>query len=411
MKKKIIPIIASIIVCIIASCSIVFGEDLNDLQNRREELQNQINESSEEIEQIQLEITDNLEQLNNLNAKIEEYNVEIEELDKDIKDTEKQINKVQKKLTLVQENYRIRREILQDRIVALYESGDILYLDVLLSSNTLSDFISNYYMLGEIVKYDNDLLDSIEEQKDEIENIKTSLENSKKDLQDKRKEKEKVTIALENSITIKNTYIDKLSEEERLTQERIDKYQEELNKIETQIVAITSMTSEEGYVGGEFAWPAPGYTTITSPFGARIHPVLKIQRMHSGTDIGAPMGAYAVAANDGVVIASTYNTGGYGNMVIIDHGGGVTTLYAHGSELIAQVGQTVKRGDIIMKVGSTGMSTGPHLHFEIRINGKAIDPLPYITNQPKNNDNANNQNTNTNSNVNINTQKENNEFQ
>lgn len=91
------------------------------------------------------------------------------------------------------------------------------------------------------------------------------------------------------------------------------------------------------------------------------------------------MGAYIIAANDGVVISSTYSTSGYGNMIIIDHGGGVTTLYGHGSERIAQVGQTVKRGDIIMKVGSTGWSTGPHLHFEIRINGKTLDPLPYIT--------------------------------
>ena len=112
----------------------------------------------------------------------------------------------------------------------------------------------------------------------------------------------------------------------------------------------------------------------------RLHPILKVYRGHSGTDIGMPTGAYIIAANDGTVIKSMYTTG-YGNMVMIDHGGGVTTVYGHGSEIIAETGQTVKKGDIIMKAGSTGWSTGPHLHFEIRINGKCVDPLPFITKQ------------------------------
>ena len=156
-------------------------------------------------------------------------------------------------------------------------------------------------------------------------------------------------------------------------------YQEELDLVELEILLAVLENSDTQYVGGTFAWPAPGYYTITSPYGMRVHPIIKTFSNHSGMDIGAPMGSYAIAANDGIVTKATYSYS-YGNMVIIDHGGGVTTLYAHGSEILAQVGDVVKRGDAIMKVGSTGWSTGPHLHFEIRVNGTRVNPQNYIYN-------------------------------
>lgn len=128
------------------------------------------------------------------------------------------------------------------------------------------------------------------------------------------------------------------------------------------------------------AWPIPGYTRITSKYGMRTHPITGVYKLHTGVDVSAPMGANFVAANDGIVTKAGYN-GAYGNMVIIDHGGGVSTLYAHGSEIMVQVGDTVKRGEtVVLKVGSTGYSTGPHAHFEVRLNGVVTDPLPYITN-------------------------------
>jgi murein DD-endopeptidase MepM/ murein hydrolase activator NlpD len=134
------------------------------------------------------------------------------------------------------------------------------------------------------------------------------------------------------------------------------------------------------YVGGELAWPAPGNHIITSRFGMRIHPIFRIPRMHSGVDVATPTGARIVAVNDGIVVESKYTTG-YGNMVMINHGGGVVTVYAHGIENTVDVGQKVRRGDVIMRAGSTGWSTGPHLHFEVRINGSFVDPLPLITRQ------------------------------
>ena len=158
----------------------------------------------------------------------------------------------------------------------------------------------------------------------------------------------------------------------------METYQDELRLVELDILLATMEENGSQYVGGTFAWPAPGYYTITSPYGMRNHPVIHVYTNHSGMDIGAPMGSYAIAANDGVVTTATYSNS-YGNMVIINHGGGITTLYGHASQLLVQVGDVVKRGDPILKVGSTGWSTGPHLHFEIRVNGKTIDPYPYVT--------------------------------
>ena len=127
-------------------------------------------------------------------------------------------------------------------------------------------------------------------------------------------------------------------------------------------------------------WPIPGYTTITSEYGMRVHPITGAYKLHTGTDIGAPMGADFVAAANGVVVKAEM-TPAYGNMVIIDHGGGVQTLYAHGSEIVVQMGQEVKAGTPVLKVGSTGYSTGPHAHFEIRINGQTVNPMEYLLKQ------------------------------
>ena len=382
-KKKLVFILLAIllIVATLSSINKVGAENLSDLQDKKNELQSQINDSNEQIEQIQIELTENLEQLNSLNEKIYGYEAEIASLDTNLADIEKQIQSVTQKLNLIQENYYIQRDILQNRIVALYESGDILYLEVLLNSSTFSEFINNYYLIGEIAKYDNELLESIENQKIQIENIKISLEKHKDNIKDIKKSKEKISIALENSKIIKNSYINKLSEQEKETQSKIDEFQEDLNRVEAQIVALTVGNIGEDYVGGEFAWPAPGYTTITSNFGMRYHPIFKVYRTHSGTDIGMPTGAYIIAANDGIVTSSLYSNS-YGNMIIVNHGGGLSTLYAHGSKILVQTGQEVKKGDIIMEAGSTGWSTGPHLHFEVRLNGKCIDPMPFITKKP-----------------------------
>lgn len=381
MNKKIAIItLVLIILHVVSFATTSLAQDLTDLQNQKNELQNQINESNEQINQIQINLTENLEQLNNLNLKISTYEEDINSLEENLIKIEKDINQVSQKLQNIEVSYNKQREVLKNRLVAMYEAGDIYYLDVLLSSNSITEFISNYYLIGEVAKYDNELLKNIEDQKNQIEEINNTLTERRETLKTIKENKEKVTVALENSKIIRNSYINKLTEEEKKTQDIIDECQAELNSLEAQIVAITTGNLSPDYVGGVFAWPAPGYTTITSRFGKRVHPILKVTSVHKGTDIAMPTGAYIIAANDGTVIEAKYSTTGYGNMVMIDHGGGIVTLYGHGSEILVNAGQTVKKGDIIMKAGSTGWSTGPHLHFEVRINGTAVDSLPFITN-------------------------------
>lgn len=240
------------------------------------------------------------------------------------------------------------------------------------------EFISNYYLIGEILSYDKDLLLQCEKQKERINSIKTELDEYKEELKSKKDEQGKSAILLSNIRTIKNNQMSKLTEEEMVLQQQIDEYQEQERQIEIELLMILTANLGSDYVGGVLAWPVPGYTTITSPYGMRIHPISGLYKLHTGVDIGgAPVGSYFVSANDGVVVTSRYSAS-YGNLVVIDHGGGLSTLYAHGQERLVEVGDTVKRGEPVLTVGSTGYSTGPHAHFEVRVNGMWVNPLDYI---------------------------------
>lgn len=377
MKKRVCLIVITVLF-IIFGIKFVQAVDYSELEQRRIELRQKISEAGQSLENINVELTENLEQISKLDEEIGGYETEVENINKNLESLNQQIIETENNLNTIEERLQKQQQLLQKRVVFAYEEGQTRYLDVLLNSKSIIDFISRYYLISEIAQYDKDLLDNITKEKEEISEIEKNLVTSKENLKKLKNEQKKIMVSLENSKVIRSSYANKLSKEEMKIQEEINLYQQELDLMDLEILmAALNSNGNTQYVGGAFAWPAPGYYTITSPYGMRIHPILKSYRNHTGMDIGAPMGSYAVAANDGIVTKSTYSNS-YGNMVMIDHGGGVVTLYAHGSELIAQVGDVVKRGDAIMKVGSTGWSTGPHLHFEIRINGKAIDPYPYL---------------------------------
>lgn len=377
MKKKFIMVLI-VVLLICTAYSTINAENLSDLQAQKEQIKNELSSANENLEGLQVELTEALEEVSKVEAQIAEGEAELEETTAKLKELEKEIKQIQEKLNVIETDYEKQKDMFEKRIVALYEMGETTYLDVLLSSKSITDFISNYYLIGEVAQYDSELLDTIEREKNKIEQIKEQITQKNNDLKLAKTNQEKTLIALENAKTIKNSYVNNLTQEEQAIKTKIDEYQSQLNSLDSKILILTTGEIGEDYVGGEFLWPAPGYKTITSPFGTRFHPILHIYRTHYGIDIGAPKGAYVVAANSGVVTTASYLSS-YGNAVIIDHGGGVSTVYAHGSEILTTVGTKVNKGDIIMKVGSTGLSTGPHLHFGVTVNGKYVNPMPYLT--------------------------------
>ena len=355
------------------------SNETTDLYSQSQQLQDQIDQANEELTQTQSELSDNLKEVEELDEKIKVSEAELEELNKQVEELKTSMNQIETELNEVTEKYEKQKAIFEKRVVALYETGEIDYLDILLNSNSLSEFISSYYVIAEIKEADNDLLNDIADKKDKIELEKEKLENEKKELSTLVETQNRTSKILQNTKKIRENYISKLSDEEKAKQAQIDEMTKQYEEINKQILELAEQGLDTQYIGGELAWPVPGYTKITSKYGMRVHPITGQYKLHTGVDIGAPMGANFIAANDGIVVKSEYNSA-YGRMVIIDHGGGISTLYAHGSEFLVEVGQTVKRGDAVLKVGSSGYSTGPHAHFEVRINGVVTDPMPYITN-------------------------------
>lgn len=367
-----------------------------DLQTQRELLKQQLEQATVDLDTIQTDLSENLQQIQKLDEKISTAEEELAGQESKIEELRKSISKVEEELDTVTEKYNKQKDLFEQRIVAVYEAGEIQYLDVLLKSTSLTDFISTYYQISEVAQSDEELLDDIEQKKKTIDLSKRKLENEKNSLADILETQTRLTRTLQNTKIIRESFITRLSEEEQEKQKEIDDYNAQYEEINRQIIASVMKGIDSEYIGGELAWPVPGYTRITSEYKMRVHPITGVYKLHTGVDISAPMGANFIAANDGVVIRAEMN-GAYGNMVVVDHGGGISTLYAHGSEILVQVGQTVKRGDAVLKVGSTGYSTGAHAHFEVRINGVTTNPLPYITTglipSADNNSNDNQNNT------------------
>ena len=259
------------------------------------------------------------------------------------------------------------------------EQGDVSYLEMLLSAKSFSDFVDKAEIMKEISEYDKKVFDemesarqSIEASRDEIAKLKETQETSANNLKSQKQE-------LAKKQQQQADYIKGLESDAAAYQKIIDAEEKAQASLKAQVAsALSTTTRGKAYVGGEFMWPTPSCYTVTSSFSPRRkNPVSGVYKAHTGTDIGARYGADILAANGGTVTLAGWNSG-YGNCVIIDHGGGKATLYGHMSAYSVSKGQTVSKGQKIGSVGSTGNSTGPHLHFEILINGTAVNPMQYF---------------------------------
>ncbi|MDR1157725.1 MAG: peptidoglycan DD-metalloendopeptidase family protein [Oscillospiraceae bacterium] len=316
-----------------------------------------------------------------------------EALDKQIDITEQEIQNTEELIAMLtgeiarrqaELDEALRREAEQYeafrvRMRTMEEAGDTGYLGVLLSADSFSDLLGRIGTVQEIMDYDLALMEdlqatrlvveetkrALEADKDEQSSVKQTLSDRRAELASQSREQVQMLQELEKEETEYRKAIQEKEDAEKALQRQISSLMAELARKNTV------------YVGGEYTWPLPGYTA-GSPYGLRYHPILKRNRLHTGQDIPAPTGTKILAANGGEIIKADYNSG-YGNCVVIDHGGGQATLYGHMSRIGVSVGQKVKKGAVIGYVGSTGLSTGPHLHFEIIINGTQVNPMNYFT--------------------------------
>ena len=263
----------------------------------------------------------------------------------------------------------------------MYKSGTTTYLEMLFGAEDIGDFFSRIDMLQYVVKNDKKIVDEMTQARDAVVEAKKIIEEKKEELVESKSLAEAQKVKLDSSLSQQQAIISKLSNTVKVNQEAAAQAQREKEALNRQLEAeLSGIKDPEGvakpYAGGKMAWPVPKGGTITSPYGYRTYPDVGL---HTGIDIALPTGNTIVAAESGTVIKVIHGTTGYGKYLMVNHGNNTVTLYAHTSKIVVQVGQVVARGEKIAEIGSTGFSTGPHLHFEVRINGKAVNPIGYIT--------------------------------
>lgn len=353
-----------------------FADQLTDKQGDLSDINSDIAALEKELSNGQTKKNNLTKEIKNVETKIYSAQQKLNKLTSNLNDTKEKIAVALAELEELQGEINVQNTNLNDRLRAMYKNGDIGMLSVLLGSKSMSDFLTNIEMAKKIYVADQALLEDMNtayqvvvEKKEELASLKDQLLSQ----QDEVTTYKAGLAASEDALAAQKK---KVEQDNKALEAQIDALQEEADRLKAEILKLQG---KEAYAGGIMCWPSKASTRITSPFGNRMHPILKKYKLHTGIDIGASKGTDILAANDGKVIKAAYNAGGYGYYVMIDHGGGIVTLYAHSSKLLVSVGDVVKRGDVIAKVGSTGQSTGPHLHFEVRINGEYVDPMGYVT--------------------------------
>ena len=256
----------------------------------------------------------------------------------------------------------------------MYMNGNTGLVDVILGSESIGDMMGNMDKVQKIYESDKELLETLKVQHDKIKQQREQLESLRVELNQAKEEQAIAKSELEGDKSEVQKKKSSVASDNRAIEEQIDVMNRQAAAFTAEILKLQG---NQSFVGGDFTWPSPGVSRITSPFGNRVHPILKYNKLHTGIDIGCPSNTTIVASNAGTVIKAGWNNS-YGNVVMIDHGGGIVTVYAHNSSLLVSTGTVVAKGQAISKSGSTGMSTGPHLHFEVRVNGQYVNPSGYV---------------------------------
>ncbi|KXB89068.1 peptidase, M23 family [Veillonellaceae bacterium DNF00626] len=350
----------------------------DDLDNELQDVQGQIDESRSTQASWQAIITDITEKLKAIQAELDEATRKLQAIKKEQDQVNLQIKQLQEEIQKAEVQLRARQAILNKRVRVIYMHGQLSYIEVILGANSFSDFANRLELLKRIIRSDFNLIQEIQQRKAAIEAKKVEIEKEKARLDELASEAQKV----QDEVKAKKAEQQRVLAHARTQQDAAKQMEADLiarsNEIRQMIQSRMQQNSGSDQIvhgNGTFIWPCNG--PITSPFGYRTHPIFGTTIYHSGIDIGVDYNTPIHAADGGTVILAGW-CGGYGNAVIIDHGNGLQTLYGHNTSVAVSEGQTVSQGQVIAYSGSTGYSTGPHCHFEVRRNGEAVDPMGYL---------------------------------
>jgi len=356
------------------------SQERQNLENGKTDVQNVINGLQNSKNELTSYVAELDAELSNMQANIDLYNELIE-----AKSAEIEASTLE--LEAAEEMARLQYEAMKTRIRFMYETGDSMYLELLLTAESFGDMLNKADYIEQLSAYDRKMLEQYilvveytQQCKEELEAEEAVLLEAQAALEE---EMENMNLLIAEKEAQIASYNEDISEQQAV----ISAFDEELASQDAELEALEAALAADRqaladatavkYDGGQFTWPAPDYTRISSEFGWRTHPVLGTQKFHSGLDMASPGGSRILAAYDGTVVAAGYSSS-MGNYIMIDHGSGLYTVYMHASALYVSAGDYVTAGTKIAAVGSTGMSTGNHLHFSVRLNGEYVNPWNYL---------------------------------
>ena len=360
----------------------VSQSQIDALEEQRDQLKAEREEMQAQIDELEGQHADLMEQKTALDEQNEVYRQEIELIEEQVELYTSLVEQKKQEVEQAKEKEDEQLATYRRHVRAMEENGSFTYLSLIFGSKSLGELLSNLDMVGEIMEADQRSYDDYVASREESEQVQAEYEDMLEDLNDKQTELEDEKAELEKQIEEAQQLIVELEEQIDNDRAAFDAQVAREAELESQIQDMVAELERQEAANnitstGTYIWPLPGYSP-GSAYGWRMHPIYHEMRFHAGEDIGAPSGTPILAADSGIATVIPNNGNGYGNYIMINHGGGRVTLYAHMSAFAISNGQSVTQGQVIGYVGSTGNSTGPHLHFEVRVNGATTDPKSYF---------------------------------
>ena len=397
LKNRLFATILIITICFsMINKNIVYSSDFNEYEKQLESIRKEESENIKKLSGVEKELSQYNYEIVGLDIKMNEATKKAIELEKKIEDINKKLKENENSLSDTSEIYEAAQEEYLEKLRVIYENGMPSIIEMLVTSRGITDFIRKVNAYTSILEYYQTKSGSIKSQKEYIDYIKNDTESKKLQAEQLKKDVQKNVNELNSSLETKKKRVEELEKSQSKLQENIDAFtakkeeaaklvDDEIQRIVNEAKRKVETGTSTTFTGGQFAWPVDGYNIITTRFGTIYNLVNPAGSAHTGCDIagGGILGKPIKAVEAGTVTTAKYGNYGYGNYVIVDHGkctdddNNYISLYGHATTLAVEVGQKVEKGDIIAYVGSTGNSTGPHLHLEVRINGKITDPIAF----------------------------------